>query len=137
MQDLKAHRTIYASAEVHPVADPGVVPNAGAYSYITSIGISSIPFREYLVSLLLILYFFYIVFIYSQPNFLCSLLDKSNSSPLLLPPPAWSGPISGVGAGWSQSAHSSLMSFPFLVHSITLIVFLLLSFCPLSRSPIP
>jgi hypothetical protein len=50
MQDLKAHRTIYATAECHPVTDPGVVPNTGGYSYITSIGVSSIPDREYLTT---------------------------------------------------------------------------------------
>jgi hypothetical protein len=49
MQDLKAHRTVYSVAEFHPVSDPGPVPLAGGdYMYMTSLGISSIPYNQYL-----------------------------------------------------------------------------------------
>lgn len=52
-QELRAHQTVWGSAEIHPDhGDPGLVTTNGAFSLLASLGISSIPFREYLVHLL-------------------------------------------------------------------------------------
>jgi hypothetical protein len=49
-QELRAHQTVWGSAEIHPDhGDPGLVTTNGAFSLLASLGISSIPFREYLV----------------------------------------------------------------------------------------
>ncbi|KAJ5079220.1 hypothetical protein M0811_04241 [Anaeramoeba ignava] len=50
LQELRAHRTIWGSLEVHPVSDPGLVGRSGGFSTITHVGTSSIPFREYLTT---------------------------------------------------------------------------------------
>eukprot|EP00830_Metopus_es_P013292 TRINITY_DN3208_c0_g1_i5.p1 TRINITY_DN3208_c0_g1~~TRINITY_DN3208_c0_g1_i5.p1 ORF type:complete len:1569 (-),score=239.63 TRINITY_DN3208_c0_g1_i5:13-4719(-) len=46
-QELLKHRTIWGSAESHHVSDPGVQAINAAFSLISAIGISSIPFVEY------------------------------------------------------------------------------------------
>ena len=47
-QELMAHRTVYGSQQFNPVTDTGLVTVNGAFSYITTIGESSIPYRQYL-----------------------------------------------------------------------------------------
>ena len=47
-QELMAHRTVYGSQQFNPVSDTGMVTVNGGFSYITTIGESSIPYRQYL-----------------------------------------------------------------------------------------
>ena len=47
-QELLSHRTVYGSAQIDPVVDTGAVTSNSGFSYITHIGESSIPFRQYL-----------------------------------------------------------------------------------------
>ena len=42
------HRTVYAYAETHNEHDPGVNGNGDGFSFISNLGISSIPFIEYM-----------------------------------------------------------------------------------------
>ena len=42
------HRTVYGTAETHFETKPGIVGNGGGFSMISNLGISSIPFIEYL-----------------------------------------------------------------------------------------
>ena len=42
------HRTVYAYAEAHNQRDPGVTGNGDGFSFISNLGISSIPFIEYM-----------------------------------------------------------------------------------------
>jgi len=48
IQELEKHRTIWGSAESHHVSDPGLQVENGGFATISNIGISSIPFLEYL-----------------------------------------------------------------------------------------
>lgn len=50
MQELQNHRTVWTSPEVHLEKDPGLVTKNGGLSIVTHIGISSIPFREYVTT---------------------------------------------------------------------------------------
>ena len=47
IQELK-HRTVYSTAETHFESKPGIVGNGASFSMISNLGISSIPFIEYL-----------------------------------------------------------------------------------------
>ena len=47
IQELN-HRTVYGTAETHFQTKPGIVANGGGFSMISNLGISSIPFIEYL-----------------------------------------------------------------------------------------
>ena len=47
IQELK-HRTVYSTAETHFQTKPGIVGNGASFSMISNLGISSIPFIEYL-----------------------------------------------------------------------------------------
>jgi hypothetical protein len=49
LQELRTHSTVYASVENHPISDTGIVVNSGGPSWITNIGTSSIPFKNFLV----------------------------------------------------------------------------------------
>ena len=49
-QELMAHRTVYGSQQINPVTDTGLVTVSGGFSYITNLGQSSIPFRQYLTT---------------------------------------------------------------------------------------
>ena len=42
------HRTVYAYAEAHNEKDPGVTGSGDGFSFISNLGISSIPFIEYM-----------------------------------------------------------------------------------------
>ena len=42
------HRTVYGTAETHHQTKPGMTGNTGSFSVISNLGISSIPFIEYL-----------------------------------------------------------------------------------------
>ena len=42
------HRTVYGTAETHHQTKPGMTGNGGGFSLISNLGISSIPFIEYL-----------------------------------------------------------------------------------------
>ena len=46
-QELLRHRTIWGSAEAHHVTDPGLQAINGGFSVLSNVGISSIPFVEY------------------------------------------------------------------------------------------
>ncbi|KAJ3426543.1 hypothetical protein M0812_26109 [Anaeramoeba flamelloides] len=50
VQELQNHVTIWGSLEVHPISDPGAVALSGGMATITHVGISSIPFREFLTT---------------------------------------------------------------------------------------
>jgi len=58
-QEARAHQVVWGSAEIHPDhSDPGLVTIGGSFSLISSLGISSIPFREYLVFILIYPYLY-------------------------------------------------------------------------------
>ena len=46
-QELLKHRTIWASPEAHHVSDPGLQAINSGFATISNIGISSIPYVEY------------------------------------------------------------------------------------------
>jgi len=50
IQELSKHMTVYNAPEIHPISNPGSVTVNGGGSVITHVGISSIPFREYLTT---------------------------------------------------------------------------------------
>jgi len=50
IQELQRHRTVYASTETHNVNDPGVVAINGGFAMISNLGISSVPFAEYVTT---------------------------------------------------------------------------------------
>jgi hypothetical protein len=49
-QELLKHRTVWGSAESHHVSDAGLQAKNAGFAVISNIGISSIPFREYLTT---------------------------------------------------------------------------------------
>ena len=48
IQELVSHRYIYGQGETHHETKPGLTGSGGGFSMITNLGISSIPFIEYL-----------------------------------------------------------------------------------------
>ncbi len=50
IQELQKHRTVYASTEIHNPRDPGVVAANGGFAMISNLGISSVPFAEYVMT---------------------------------------------------------------------------------------
>jgi hypothetical protein len=49
-QEMIAHRTVWGLAESHLVSNPGLVSSSGGFAGVSTIGISSIPFKEYLTT---------------------------------------------------------------------------------------
>ena len=50
IQELQKHRTVYAYLESHHVTDPGVSTINGGLAMISNLGISSVPFAEYVTT---------------------------------------------------------------------------------------
>ncbi|MCQ2817170.1 MAG: hypothetical protein MJ252_07885, partial [archaeon] len=50
IQELVGHRTLYGTAEAHHVKDPGLQGIGEGFSTISNLGISSIPFVEYVTT---------------------------------------------------------------------------------------
>ncbi len=50
IQELQAHRTIWSSAESHHTTGPGLQAISGGFSTISNLGISSVPFVEYVTT---------------------------------------------------------------------------------------
>eukprot|EP01105_Mastigella_eilhardi_P019189 TRINITY_DN44_c0_g2_i1.p1 TRINITY_DN44_c0_g2~~TRINITY_DN44_c0_g2_i1.p1 ORF type:complete len:2522 (-),score=650.58 TRINITY_DN44_c0_g2_i1:100-7614(-) len=46
-QELLLHRAVHGSSEIHPISEPCLVTRNSGFSTITHVGISSVPFREY------------------------------------------------------------------------------------------
>jgi len=47
IQELKKHTTVWCTVESHYPSDPGIQANSNAFAIISNLGISSIPFIEY------------------------------------------------------------------------------------------
>eukprot|EP01022_Parablepharisma_sp_SALTPOND_P014384 TRINITY_DN1949_c0_g1_i5.p1 TRINITY_DN1949_c0_g1~~TRINITY_DN1949_c0_g1_i5.p1 ORF type:complete len:1905 (-),score=154.15 TRINITY_DN1949_c0_g1_i5:5307-11021(-) len=50
IQELKRHRTVWWTVECHHVTDPGAQGTSPSFSIISNVGISSIPFVEYVTT---------------------------------------------------------------------------------------
>lgn len=50
IQELKAHRTVWASAESHHTSNPGVQAINAGFSMISNLGISSIPYAQFMTT---------------------------------------------------------------------------------------
>ena len=50
IQELAFHRTVWGIAEDHPINDPGIMADKAMFGNVGNVGISPIPFREYLTT---------------------------------------------------------------------------------------
>jgi len=50
IQELAFHRTVYGTAEDHPISDPGLMVDAALFGSVGNVGMAPIPFREYLTT---------------------------------------------------------------------------------------
>lgn len=50
IQELAFHRTIWGPAEDHPISDPGIMADRAMIANIGNVGISPIPFSEYMTT---------------------------------------------------------------------------------------
>ncbi len=50
IQELQKHRTVYGFLESHQISDPGVTSLNGGFAMISNLGISSVPFAEYVTT---------------------------------------------------------------------------------------
>lgn len=50
IQELAHHRTVWGTAEDHPISDPGIMADRTMFGHIGNIGTSPIPFQEYLTT---------------------------------------------------------------------------------------
>lgn len=50
IQELAFHRTVWGTAEDHPISDPGIMADHPMFANVGNIGMSPIPFKEYLTT---------------------------------------------------------------------------------------